>query len=272
VIQATNYPLAYFAERIAGTFADVRFLSPPDEDPAFWEPSDDDVAALQAADLILANGASYEKWRDHVSLPDSVVTDTSAGFADRLIEVKDAALHTHGKEGEHSHGGTAFTTWIDFSQARLQAEAVLAAAVRLLPDHRPALEEAASALIAEVDRLDADLAALAQRIGNQPLAASHPVYDYLARRYGLNVRSVLWEPEVVPDDAALSAFRELLAAHPATWMIWEGEPSPASVAKLEALGVRSAVFDPCGNRPESGDWLSVMRANIANLQPLASSP
>ena len=35
---------------------------------------------------------------------------------------------------------------------------------------------------------------------NQPLLASHPVYDYLAARYGLNFRDVLWEPETFPDE------------------------------------------------------------------------
>jgi zinc transport system substrate-binding protein len=51
-------------------------------------------------------------------------------------------------------------------------------------------------------------------------------------------------------------------------MIWEGDPAPASLAKLQALGIKSIVFDPCGNRPETGDWLSVMQGNVANLRGL----
>jgi zinc transport system substrate-binding protein len=30
------------------------------------------------------------------------------------------------------------------------------------------------------------------------LLASHPVYQYLARRYGLNLRSLVWETDEVP--------------------------------------------------------------------------
>ncbi|NBO50675.1 MAG: hypothetical protein EBU80_13370 [Chitinophagia bacterium] len=44
-------------------------------------------------------------------------------------------------------------------------------------------------------------------------------------------------------------------------MIWEGEPEKESVAKLEAIGVKSLVFDPCGNVPDGGNFLSVMKAN-----------
>jgi zinc transport system substrate-binding protein len=49
-------------------------------------------------------------------------------------------------------------------------------------------------------------------------------------------------------------------------MVWEGDPLPATVAKLEELGLGSVVFDPCGNRPREGDFLGVMRGNIERLE------
>jgi len=49
-------------------------------------------------------------------------------------------------------------------------------------------------------------------------------------------------------------------------MIWEGEPHPESVAQLQLMGIKSAVFDPVGNVPEHGDFLSIMRQNIENLK------
>ncbi|MBU6302640.1 MAG: zinc ABC transporter substrate-binding protein [Verrucomicrobia bacterium] len=268
VVQASNYPLAYFAQRIAGERIDVQFLPPPDGDPAFWEPSDADIGKLQSADRILLNGATYEKWLAHVSLPDSLLWDTSEAFAPRFFTIKDTTTHSHGKEGAHSHAGTAFTTWIDFSQARLQAESVLLGLVRLLPDARKDLEARAATLTTDLDELDREMLSLARAIGDQPLVASHPVYHYLARRYGLKIESVLWEPETVPDEAALQTLRGVLTKHPAKWMIWEGTPAPESVAKLRTLGLGSLVFAPCGNRPETGDWLTVMRQNLGNLRAI----
>lgn len=98
--------------------------------------------------------------------------------------------------------------------------------------------------------------------------ASHPVYDYLAQRYGLNLKSVLWEPDVIPDKVQWQELQTLLKAHPAKWMIWEAEPEPASVEKLRAIGISSVVFSPAGNTPETGDFLTVMQANIENLKPI----
>jgi zinc transport system substrate-binding protein len=272
VVQTSNYPLAYFVQRIAGDQIDVQLLAPADGDPAFWEPSDAEIAKLQAADKILLNGATYEKWLDHVTLPDSLLVNTSEGFASQYIEIKDAATHSHGKKGEHSHAGTAFTTWIDFAQARQQAEAILPSLVRLLPVAQADFATNAQGLFADLDKLDRELSAAAKAIGTQPLVASHPVYHYLARRYGLNIDSVLWEPDVVPDDKALESLSAVLAKHPAKWMIWEGEPAKESVVKLEALGVRSVVFDPCGNRPEQGDWLRVMQDNLGSLKTIPTEP
>jgi zinc transport system substrate-binding protein len=92
------------------------------------------------------------------------------------------------------------------------------------------------------------------------------VYQYFATRYSLNLQSVLWEPEVMPEDDQWNTLQAVLAKHPAKWMIWEGEPMAASVEKLQTLGVQSLVFDPCGNTPEQGDFLSVMQQNIVNLR------
>ena len=136
-VLVANYPLQYFAQRLAGDAVEVRLLAPKGEDPAFWQPDEAAITAFQNADLILMNGAGYSKWADKVTLPESKVVETSAAFANNFIIVRDATTHSHGPGGEHSHNGTAFTTWIDFKQASLQAQAVQASVVvwRLLYRH-----------------------------------------------------------------------------------------------------------------------------------------
>jgi ABC-type Zn uptake system ZnuABC Zn-binding protein ZnuA len=67
--------------------------------------------------------------------------------------------------------------------------------------------------------------------------------------------------------AQWSELQAMLKIHPARWMIWEGKPMNESAERLKAIGVDSLVFDPCGNRPDQGDFLSVMRQNVENLTP-----
>ncbi|TDU71166.1 zinc transport system substrate-binding protein [Prosthecobacter fusiformis] len=266
-IYVANYPLKYFAQRLGGSAVDVHFPAPADEDPAFWSPDDDSIASYQAADLILMNGASYSKWVDNTTLPDDKVVNTSSAFSKDFIEIKDATTHSHGPGGEHSHSGTAFTTWMDFQQAILQAKEVSTALEGLVPaEEKEGVKKHFEELKKELESLDQRLLDVGKKIARAPLVASHPVYHYMARRYDLNLEAVLWEPETVPDEKAMTELQNVLSKHPAQWMIWEGEPTAQSVEKLAAIGLKSVVVDPCGNVPENGDFISVMKTNIEALE------
>lgn len=264
LVCAVNYPLAYFAERIGGDLIEVHFPK-IDGDPAFWKPSRVDIRKFQQADVILLNGATYAKWRGTASLPDSKTVDTSADFQDPLLPVKAGVEHQHGKAEEHSHAGTAFTTWLDLKQAEQQAAAVRDALVKQLPESKAAIEGNFAALQKELRSLDTELSEVAEKFGETPLAGSHPVYQYLARGYGLEIKSVHWEPDVMPDAAGWEKLAKLRKEHPAAIMLWEAEPAKAIGMKMAEQGVTSVVFAPCGNRPAAGDWLAVMRTNIFRL-------
>jgi len=265
-IFTVNYPLAYFAERLAGDLARVEFPAPPDVDPAFWMPDSETVAAYQAADLILLNGAGYAKWVDKVSLPASRLVNTSHDFADRYIETASGISHSHGPGGEHSHSGIAFTTWLDLDLAARQAEAVAKAIERKRPDAKDRVARNLATLKGELQALDARLARLSATEPSRPMLASHPVYQYLARRYGLNLRSVLWEPDAAPTPQQWRELEGILSEHPARWMIWEAPPAPETASRLRSLGVESIVFDPCANRPATGDFVRVMGGNAKSLE------
>jgi len=264
-VYVVNYPLKYFAKRVGGDLVTVIFPAPRDIDPAFWMPDAGTVGAYQRADLILLNGANYARWVDRVSLPQAKLVNTSIGFKDQYISIESAVTHAHGPQGEHSHGAIAFTTWLDSKLAIEQARTIKQAFVRLRPDQQKAFQAGFDALERDLLDLDTRIRDIVSRNPKQPLVVSHPVYQYLTRRYGLNAKSVHWEPDELPNDNMWKEVTDLLASHPAKWMIWEGPPLPGTVQKLERLGVKSTVFDPCGNVPKQGDYLSVMRQNASNL-------
>ena len=270
-IYTVNYPLTYFVERIGGEHIQVVFPAPPEVDPAFWEPDDDTVRQYQKADLIILNGAGYAKWTRKVSLPMLRMVDTSWAFEDDLVHIQTNVTHSHGPGGDHSHGGTAFTTWFAFSQAAMQAEAIYKALIRKLPAQKQVLENNFEELKGDLLYLDEQMTAIGERIAHAPLFASHPIYQYLARRYNMNIRMTMWEPDEDLGENEWKHLQERMKDHPASWMIWEGEPLAASLEKLKNMGISSIVFAPCMNRPENGDFLSVMQANIENLRKASMS-
>jgi zinc transport system substrate-binding protein len=193
------------------------------------------------------------------------VVDTSASFRDRYILTEHAQTHSHGPTGEHSHAATAFTTWIDFTQAVQQAEATKDALISAQIGIQEKLSINFEELKEQLLSLDSSVRTITSGFSQVPVFASHPVYQYFARRYELNIRSVLWEPDSFPDEAMWKELEKLHQEHQAAWMIWEDEPLPESVERLQEMGVRSAVFSPCGNRPEQGDFMTVMNSNVENL-------
>jgi len=265
-IFTVNYPLQYFAERIAGEHANVIFPAPADGNPAYWMPDTKTIADYQQADLILLNGAHYAKWVEKVSLPSSKLVDTARKFKDQYIYSDAATTHSHGPEGAHTHESLAFTTWLDFSLAAQQAKAIEKALSRKRPQLKDAFLKNYTALEKDLLALDRKLKEMVSNKPNQPLIGSHPVYDYLAKGYALNLKSVHWEPNEAPSFQQWQRLEKMLTDHPAKWILWEGEPLPEVVNKLKSIGVKSLVYDPCGNVPAKGDFLDVMLQNIKNMK------
>jgi len=264
-IYTVNYPLQYFAQRIAADYAEVIFPAPPDVDPAVWTPNTETIRAYQKADLVLLNGAGYASWVKKASLSRARQVNTSASFKDGYISVQEGATHSHGPAGDHSHTGTAFTTWLDLYQAVQQAESVMHALVRKRPEHKAAFEQNFDALRDELMVLDLKIQKLVAGKAEQPMLASHPVYQYLARRYLLHLKELQWEPDAVPGDAEWQRLRYVTEGFPAQWMIWEKQPVPEIAGRLDDMGIGTLVLDPCANRPRQGDFLDVMQHNVQNL-------
>jgi zinc transport system substrate-binding protein len=274
VVYTVNEPLRYFAKRVGGDAVEAVLPAPAGVDPAFWLPEPEDVIDYQQADLILLAGAGYARWIDYALLPQRTQVDTSAGFHDRLIALGGHVRHSHGPTAEDSHGANAITSWLDLELAALQARAVADALVRMRPSLEPQIEARWSGLKSDLDRLDARLLEIGASFTGAPMLFSHPVYQYLERRYGLAGYSLHWEPDQDPGEDEWARLAARQQRSPATWMLWEAEPLPATVRRLAELGIEPVVFAPGGGADSSGadkggDWLAKMAANVGRLEAAA---
>ena len=265
-VYTVNYPLQYFAERIGGKHVQVVFPAPDDVDPAYWMPDKKTINQYQQADLILLNGAGYAKWTEKVTLPRAKMVNTSRKYRERYIKLEHAVTHSHGSEGKHAHEDAAFTTWLDLDLAAKQAGEIALAFSRKRPELKDAFQKNLAALQKDLMAVDRNIKNITGKDQSKPFMVSHPVYDYLASRYKLNIKSVHWEPDAKPDTLQWRELTTILKKHPAQCMIWEGEPIPEPVEKLQGIGMKSIVFDPCGNVPEQGNFLTVMNQNVVNLE------
>ena len=265
-IVAINSPLADFARHLGGDAVRVTLPVPAGEDPALWIPDVEDILTMQSADLVLLNGAGYEPWLGQVSLPVGTVVDTSRNLADSLIYT-DSVTHQHGPDGDHSHGASAFTIWLDPLLALEQAKAIRDALQSRRADLSSAIDGRFSDLEVELLALHHAWQNVADKLGDAPVIFSHPVYQYLQQRYQFNGRSLHWEPDEDPGEVEWQALKKLLTTHPAALMIWEAEPVSETLERLATSGIRVAVVDPGANSKGADRFLGVQHLGVLAVSP-----
>jgi zinc transport system substrate-binding protein len=272
VIYTTFYPTTWMTERMVGDLAEVVCPVPDDEDAIFWTPPPEVLAKYQAADLIVVNGAQFEKWVLKLSLPEGRVLNTAKPFEDKFLRFKDAVTHSHGPSGAHAHEGVDGHTWLDPHQAKAQAAAIRDRLVLLLPDHAEEIRGNYDALAADLDELDEELRAATEGYEGQRIFASHPAYNYIARRYGWNIVNLSLDPESMPDEESLAQIAKKKDEDGITHLLWESAPLEEIEDRMAEMGLESVVFSPCELMPaeeiDAGrDYLTVMRENVANIRP-----
>jgi len=263
-VVAVNYPLQYFSERLLSDAADVVFPVPQDVDPSFWRPSISDITMIQSADLILLNGAGFATWVDRVSLPRSRLVNTTALIEDQFIVTK-SITHSHGDGGEHSHEGLASYTWLDPLLAIAQAEAVAAAITAKGLVEADEVANRLATLKAELETLDADARIALEGLKGVTMIATHPRYQYFARRYGLSLRSLEWEAGERPERAQIDDLRQLTEQTGAQILIWEAEPPAAAFDITSELGLQNIVFAPLAHDVDGRTFIEAFENAVSAL-------
>lgn len=266
-VRALSFPAAWLATRVGGSAVSVENVLPEGEDAPFWSPPGDTVAALQSAELIVMNGQGFEKWVETATLPSGSLVDSAASVTPIHLE---AVTHSHGKGGAHSHAALDPHTWSDPIAFTAQAEAVHAALVKARPEQSSTFGAGLAAVKTDLADVDEALRSALAPASGLPLAASHPAFNYLARRYSLSIESFDFDPETPVLPADRKAFDAWMAATEAPHiLLWEGAPTDA-VKRSFPAGVIHAYIDPLEQPGPSGtyDYVAQARANVAAFDTL----
>ena len=273
-VMTTFYPLEYVTKRIAGDTVKVVNPCPPDADPAFWEPDTDTLVRYQQADLIIINGANFEKWVGKATLPEEKLVDTTAKLREPLLKLERGVTHSHGT-GAHTHVGIDGHTWIDPLTLAQQANEIHTALVAKYPEDKATFFVNIQALQKDLKQLGQRFADLSVELKKIPLVCNHPAYNYLARRYQWQLKTFYFEPDSAElEEAEAKRLEDYLKQQPTKWILWEAQPDEA-VEKLfkERFGLTSVVFSPCETldeeqRAAGEDFLKVMYTNANRLEEI----
>jgi zinc transport system substrate-binding protein len=196
-------PHGYFARRIAGSLVDVQVLVGAGANPHTFEPAAIQMVALSRAGLYFRAGMPFE-----MALCDKLagmtggprIIDTLAGIellgqdehgehnehAQRAVQGKGAERHT---EGDHGRGRDPHV-WLAPKLAARQAAIIRDAMCETYPAHVVEFRRNAAALTAELDALDAKIAAALAPYKGRTIFVFHPAFGYFAAAYGLGQQAV----------------------------------------------------------------------------------
>ena len=207
----TLFPLYDFTRSIGGDKVDVVLLLPPGMESHSFEPKPDDIVRINKADLFVYTNRFMEPWSSDIiaglDTGKTMVVDASRGA--RLLKSGRSDTHDHGETDGHDHGeGMDPHLWLDFANAKIMVDNILAGLVTRDPAHRDFYTANAAGFKAKLTDLDErfrkGLAVCDKRIF---LHGGHFAFGYLANRYGLRYESAY----------AVTA---------------DAEPSPAKIAAL----------------------------------------
>ena len=274
VVYTTFYPTTYFTQVIGGDSVKVVCPCPEDEDAIFWMPDRDTIAEYQQADLIIINGAQFEKWVAKVSLPRQKMVDTAKEFSHEFIQYENAETHSHGPAGEHTHEGIDGHTWLDPINALIQAQAIKKALDKEFPDLKDQFDRGFSNLEEILMDLEKKLSNLSAEYKNQPILCSHPAYNYLARRYDWNIKNLDLDPEQDLSKEQIDKIKTILKNHKAKYLLWESTPIDSLRDQVKnEFNLTSITFSPCelvekSSLDEGFDYYAIMNENIESIKPI----
>ena len=249
------YPLQYVAERIGGVHVQVSNLTAPGV-----EPHDLELAPRQVADLSAADVVVYEKGLQP-SVDQAIANDTPARSVD-------AAAVVSLRPGD---GGVDPHFWQDPTLLAEVADVFTTTMVRADPAHAADYRAGDRRLQDDLTLLDRELRAGLRTCRTRSVVVSHDAFEYLARRYGLQVHAIAGlSPDAEPSAQRLSQLGALARATHVTTVFSERLASPKLADTLAGeLGLTTAVLDPIEGLSSSdphADYLSLMRANLAALR------
>ncbi len=263
-VVASFYPLQYVTERLGGSLVRVTNPTPIGAEPHDLELTARDVGQLRQADLVVyLSGFSP-------SVDDAVATAAK----DRSLEVGPYARLDLTLSPDEEASGDEPTRdphfWLDPTRLADVAVVVAERLSAARPDAAATFAANLAILSADLATLDASYQAGLKNCRSRDLVTSHTAFGYLADRYALNQVGIAGlNPAEEPTPADLAVITEFVRANNVLTIYSESLVSPAIAHTIAAeTGATTAVLDPLEGRsgPTGGDYLAVMRVNLATLR------
>jgi len=268
-VVATCSILADLVKNVGGERVAVAALIGPNGDAHVYQPTPSDAKTLSEAKLVFANGLGFEGWMGRL-------VQASGTKAPTVVATKGVKPR---KKDESGHSETDPHAWQSVANARIYVANIRDGLVAADPAGKAAYEANASAYLAQLDALDAEVKDAIAKIpaDRRRIITTHDAFGYFAAAYGMAFiapQGVSTEAEVSARDVAKIITQIRKQKIPAVFL-----ENVTDRRLLERIGAESgarvggtlysdALTDGKGEAPT---YLDMMRHNVKQLASALSS-
>jgi zinc/manganese transport system substrate-binding protein len=229
VVAAENF-YGDIARQIGGDRVGVaNILSNPDQDPHLFEVSPAIVRDVAAAKIVIYNGADYDPWMEKLL----AVTPEPTRIA--IV----AAALVNREAGDNPH------LWYDPATMPAVARAAAAALAAADPGHKDDYAGRLATFLASLEPLNEKIAAIRSKYAGSPVAATEPVFGYMASALKLNMHSERFQLAIMndtePSARDVAAFERDLKTHKVRVLFYNKQAASKLVQHLVELARTSNI-------------------------------
>lgn len=175
---ATFSILADFVKNVGGDRVAVTALVGPNSDAHVYQPSPGDAKMLADARVVFANGLGFEGWIDRLIKASG--TKAAMVVATKGVKPRKAA-------DDHGHGDADPHAWQSVANAKLYVANIRDGLIAADPAGKGAYEMNATAYLAKLDVLDAEVKAEVAKIpaDRRKIITTHDAFGYFAAAYSV---------------------------------------------------------------------------------------
>jgi zinc transport system substrate-binding protein len=269
------FPVHDLTRRIAGERVEVLLVLPPGRSEHGYDPTPQELARLDDAELGIAIGLDLDGWVETIMR--SAGSDKIVRLGDHVptipIDVDPIGDAAPGDHAGHDHAGHAAGApdphiWLDPTRMLVAVDYLAAQLTAIDPAGKDVFARNAAALKARLVALDAAIAARAQAWTKRTIVTFHGSMAYYARRYGIRIAAVV-EPLAGKEPTA-AYLAEVLAAIERTGAVaLFSEPQldrgPGEMIAREA-GIALGELDPVGGLPGRDSYEALLTWNTDQLE------
>jgi ABC-type Zn uptake system ZnuABC Zn-binding protein ZnuA len=267
-VVATTNIVGDIVSQVGGERIDLLTLMGSGVDPHSYVPTPSDSAAIHDAHVVFANGAGLE-----ASLERTLTTtggDAAVIHLSEGLDLLPAAGEEEEEEHDDDHGDVDPHVWFSVPYVIEWVGTIEQVLTTLDPAGADAYRANAETYVQELQALDQwifDQAALIPE-GNRKLVTNHPVFGYLAQRYGFEQVGALYpvNPSAEPSARDIAEIEDAIRAFGVPAVFTESTVNPRLAQQVAAdTGVRLvSLYTGSLGEPGSGaeSYVEMMRYDL----------